>query len=369
MKIGIDATSLCRKLTGIESYALNLIKEILKSGLDLEFIILFRKEVHPELAQFRNKAKFLICPFKQQILCEQVWLPFIAVREKVDLMHFPAFPPGILTFIKFVFTIHDANVWRHPETLSWKGKLYFKPLTILGAKRASSIITVSESSQRGIANHTNIPINKIINTYEGISESFRLLSNSNIVESIKFKYNLLEKIILSVNSIEPRKNISRLLDAFSILKKKSGFIHKLVLVGRQAWGQNEIADKVKCLKLENDIIMLGYVPIDDLIALYNFADLFVFPSIYEGFGLPPLEAMACGVPIVASKIPTLQEIIGDAAVFIDPYDANDIASKIEGVIGDSRTYADLREKGLKRVKLFSWLKVVEKTIDVYKSIR
>ena len=288
MKIGFDATSLCRRITGIESYTLSLIQNLIRLDNENEYVIFFRKEIHPELLQFRTRAKFIICYINNQIFCEQIWLPYIAYREKVDIIHFPAFPPGLLTLRTFVFTIHDTVIWKYPETLSWKGKLYFRPLTILGAKRAQKIITVSDSSKKDIAKYIPRKYDKIVNAQESISYVFEKKGEENVLQEIRNKYNLPEKFILSVNSVEPRKNICVLLEAYKIFKEKNkDLTHKLVLVGRQAWGKDKVLRKIQMLNLTKDVILTGYLPIGDLPSVYKLADIFVYPSLYEGFGLPP----------------------------------------------------------------------------------
>lgn len=369
MKISIDLTSLCRKITGIEYYARNLTKALLSLDKKNEYVLLFRKEVHLELAEFKNKARFLVCPVNNQIFCEQIWLPIIALKENVELMHFPAFPPGLLSLKRFVFTIHDATIWRYPKTLSWKGKLYFRPLSILGAKRASKITTVSEVSKNDIAKYVPCKIDKIINTGEAVALDFKKELGENASQEIRNKYNLPEKFILSVNSIEPRKNIPNLLIAFRILKDKYNDLpQKLVLVGRKAWGINNITNKIKELELNDDVILTGYIPTQELAAIYKLADIFVFPSIYEGFGLPPLEAMACGVPVIASDIPTLKEVLGNAALFIDPYSPENIASVIKDLISNQEKKKLLVNKGFERCSLYSWDKVAQETIRTYESL-
>lgn len=370
MRIGIDATSLCRKITGIEYYTLNLVKNILKIDNKNDYIIFFRKEIHPELKQFEKKAKFLVSPINNQIFCEQVWLPYIVRGEKVELMHFPAFPPGVLTSKKYIITIFDATVWKYPKTLSWKGKLYMKPLITLATKRASKILTISENSKKDIIKFTKVPSYQVENTGIAISKIFNPLGNKILLEKIKKKYNLPTKFILSVCSIEPRKNLLNLLKAYKLLLDINPKIqHKLVLAGRKAWGKNLISNKIIELNLKNNVIMTGYVPEQDLVCIYSLAEIFVFPSIYEGFGLPPLEAMACGTPVVSSNTSSLPEVIGNAGLMIDPYNIQEIAMTIKTLIQDPKLREQLIKLGIERAKLFSWEDVAKKVINIYQSLR
>lgn len=368
MRVGIDATSLCRKHTGIEYYTLHLLKNILRIDNNIEYIVFFRKDIHPKLKKFEDKAKFLICPINNQIFCEQIWLPYIIWKEKTNLMHFPAFPPGLLIFKKHLITIFDATIWKYSGTLSWKGRFYMKPLIMLAAKRALKILTISENSKKDIVKFSRSLLNKVENTCIAINEIFKPVKNQMILEEVKKKYNLNSKFILSVCSLEPRKNLVNLLMAYKSLKKSNSKIqHKLVLVGRKAWGKNLISNKIKELKLENDVIMTGYVPEEDLVCLYNLATMFVFPSIYEGFGLPPLEAMACGTPVVSSNTSSLPEVVGNAALMINPYDDEEIANGINALIKNIKLRKKLRDLGRERVKNFSWENVAKKIINIYHS--
>lgn len=369
MKIGFDATSLCRKKTGIEYYTLNLIKSLLRFDRANLYVIFFRKEIPSELEEFRGTAKFIVSPFDNQIFCEQVWLPYIALKEKADLVHFPAFPPALLTSKKYILTIHDATIWKFPDTLSWKGRYYLKPLTAMAALRAARIVTVSESSKRDIAQCARIPADKIVNAGEAIGEGFEVIEDKGFLESIRTRYTLPKKYILSVGSIEPRKNLSLLLDAYKQLRSDPAFADcGLVLTGRKAWGNDLLLNKIRELKLEKNVHVTGYVPEKDLDAIYNMAEIFVFPSYYEGFGLPPLEAMACGAPVIASNASSLPEVLGDAAIFIDPHNAGDLAERIKRIMQDEGLRKELRTKGFARSKIFYWEDTAKKIMDIYRSL-
>ncbi|MDI6704119.1 MAG: glycosyltransferase family 1 protein [bacterium] len=367
MKIGIDATSLCRRITGIEYYTLNLIKNILEMDKENEYVILFRKEIHPELMKFRGIGKFLICPINNQIFCEQIWLPYISWKEGLDLIHFPAFPPGLFFFKKHIVTIHDATIWKYPHTLSWKGRFYMRPLTILASKRAEMIITPSENSKREIIEYAKVREEKVVNTKEGIDERFMPIKQKDRLEEIRKKYGLPIRFILSVCSLEPRKNLLTLIEAYKILRDKDPNL-RLVLVGRKAWGNDAILRRIEELGLKDELFLTGYIPIEDLVYIYNLAELFVYPSIYEGFGLPPLEAMACDCPVITSNTSSLPEVVGDAAILVDPLDVDNLSESIYRVLNDEYLKKAIRCRGIERVKEFSWEKSVRETLRVYKKV-
>lgn len=369
MKIGIDATSLCRKITGIEVYALDLVKNILKIDKRNNYIIFFRQEVHPELVEFKDKVKFLICPINNQIFCEQIWLPYIAIKEKVDLIHFPAFPPGLFTFKKHIVTIHDASIWEHWRWLSWKGKIYMTPLIKLSSKRALHILTVSEYAKKELMEVAKIKRGRITNTGNSIHERFKMIEDKAILKKVKQKFNLPEKFILSVSLLAPSKNFERLLEAYILFKQnQTNSPYKLVITGRKAWGASQIENKIHNLGLKEEIILTGYVSIDELVALYNLANVFVHLSLYEGFGRPPLEAMACGTPVITSNATSLPEVVGEAAILVNPYNVKEIAKAIMEVVSNLQLREELRKKGLRQVKKFDWEKIARKTIKVYNSV-
>lgn len=370
MRIGYDATSLFRKITGIEQYALNLLKSIIKYDNKNQYTVFFRKEIYPDFLNLRSKIKFKVCLLNSQVFCEQFWLPYRISKEKLDVVHFPAFPPGLFVPKKYIVTLHDATMWKYKQTISWKNKIYMKPLTNIALRKADKIITVSDSSKKDIVKYCKVDERRIINTGESISDAFCLINDREILEKTKLKLNLPDKFILYVGSIEPRKNLATLLKAYKLLRRKrQDLIYKLVLVGRKAWGDKEIKSKIFELGIERDVLQIGYVRENDLNCIYNLAKLFVFPSIYEGFGLPPLEAMSCGVPVLVSNVSSLPEILGDAAVLIPPLDTETMAKKIEILLENSSLREDLIRKGMERVKLYSWEKVVRKTIEAYESIQ
>ncbi|MBN2434897.1 MAG: glycosyltransferase family 4 protein [Spirochaetes bacterium] len=369
MIIGIDGTSLCRKITGIEYYTLDLIRNVLKFDKRNEYRIFFRKEIHPKLAGLKDKAKFLICPINNQIFCEQIWLPYITRRERIDIMHFPAFPPGILSKKNFIFTIHDATLWKYSNTLSWKGLYYMKPLTSLGAKRAKKILTVSNNSKKDLTKLLKIPENKIVSIYESIKEEFRIIKDEKLLDKVKRKYNLPDRFILSVGSLEPRKNLTNLLKAFHLIKKSfPKNEHKLVLIGRKAWGSSSITNQIKELELEDHVISTGYLPDADLICIYNLAEIFVFPSIYEGFGLPILEAMACGTPVISSNSSSLPEVVGSAGLMINPFHVDEIKEALTILIHNTKSRENLINLGKERVKQFSWEDSAKNVITLYQDL-
>jgi glycosyltransferase involved in cell wall biosynthesis len=199
---------------------------------------------------------------------------------------------------------------------------------------------------------------------------YKPLENKKEIEGIKRKYGISKKYILFVGTIEPRKNLLRLLSAFEKLKNKFKE-YQLVIVGQIGWMTEKFFEKLKNLpeNVKRDIILTGYIPREDMVFLYNGCELFIYPSLYEGFGIPVLEAMSCGVPVITSNVSSLPEVGGDACVYVNPYDEEDILYKMEKVLSSEELKNEMSKKGLERAKLFSWEKTAEKTLKVYKNTK
>jgi len=233
-------------------------------------------------------------------------------------------------------------------------------------KTADKIITVSNSTKNDLMNHFNIPKEKIRVIFEAADEKFKSLNNKETKE-VKYKYHLNFPFILYVGGLAVHKNIPALIKAFYKVKKK-GIQHKLVITGTKRWKYKEIFETIDKLDLQNDVVFTGYVSDEDLPALYNAADLFVYPSIYEGFGLPPLEAMACGTPVITSNTSSLPEVVGDAGIMVDPYDVNGLADAMHEVLANEGLRANMIKNGLERAKMFSWEKCARETLKVYEEV-
>jgi len=369
LRIGIDATAVSRIRTGIEYYTLHLIENILKEDKENHYSLFFRDKFPAHLQTYQRDHTFLVSPFRNQVFCEQFWLPYVAKKERVDMMFFPGFPPGILKSGPFVMTIFDSTLWKFPEFLSWKARIYFKPLTLIALKRAARIITISETSKNDIGHYIGKNSSKLINNGIAINSDFRIIKNQESLEKTRRKYGLPKDFILSVGSLEPRKNQLFLFKVFKKICEQNGKeIYNLVLVGRKAWGKRSVLRKIETSGLEDRVYFTGYVPQEDLINLYNLADIFVFPSIYEGFGLPILEAMACGCPVIASDIAVHRELFHSMVLLADPYDVDSFVDGINKLLNDRQLKNDLIEKGLSGCKLFSWKNVALDTIKILKCV-
>ncbi len=234
----------------------------------------------------------------------------------------------------------------------------------LAVRRASAIITISHSARQDLQKVLKIPDKKLHVVYGAAPTHFEPVTNPERLDQIRRKYKLPDQFLLYVGTLEPRKNLSRLVRAFGRLKKQ-GQPHKLVLAGPWGWSMNGFQQQIEQLELGDAVQMLGYIPDEDLPGLYSLATVFVFPSIYEGFGLPPLEAMACGTPVLSSKNSSLAEICGEAAYLIDPLDEENLADGLRQVLEDKNLQKKLGENGRKRAAEFSWERAARETTAVY----
>jgi glycosyltransferase involved in cell wall biosynthesis len=300
------------------------------------------------------------------------WRHFTLPRElkkyNLDVVHDP-YELGPFTFnqpFRKVITVHDLTPLLFPNLFKRGDVMLHRLLLKKTISKADKIITVSYNSQRDIMEYLNVPEEDIEVIYNGKGENFRPL-NSRQVAEIKEKYRLPHRFILSVGGLHPIKNIPRLLEAY-YLARKDGLEHKLVMVGGAVDRAGEIFQIITTLGLEDHVIFTGVVSDDDLVGLYNAADLFLYPCLYAGFGLPPLEAMACGTPVITSCSSSLPEIVGDAAKLINPYDPEKLASAINMVLSDDKTMKKLIKKGLKRAERFNWRKTAWETLKVYNEV-
>ncbi len=373
MRIGIDCRMYSSRFTGIGRYVYELTENLFKIDSKNEYILFFNQ---PEYNLFQSpnpRVKKVLVNAKHYSFNEQTKFLHILNKQKLDLMHFTHFNAPIFYSKPSIVTIHDLTLHFFP------GRKMTTPLHRLAyhitlksaVKKAKKVITVSKNTKKDLQNLLKVPHAKIEVIYEGVHQKFHPISSTSaahkIVLETKNKYNLNKPYLLYTGVWRTHKNIPNLLNAFHILKKDHNFDGYLVITGRNdPFYAKEIIDHARNLKLEKDVIFPGLVPEEDLVPLYNGALLYVFPSLYEGFGLSPLEAMQCGVPVVVSNSSCLPEICGhENALFFNPNDPQDIATKMSQAIKDPQLRQTLITNSLKHVKNFSWQKMAEQTLKVY----
>jgi len=374
MKIGIDARFYGQIGTGIGRYLEKLIENLEKIDNENQYFILLRKEnFHQYQPQNKNFQKIL-APYPWYSLKEQIFLPLLLYKLKLDLVHFPHFNVPIFYFGKFIVTIHDLIITRFATTkattrdlLTYKIKRIFYHLVIKNAVwRAKKILAVSHFTKNEIINFFKIQEEKIVVTYEAV--------NMKQVQGQKSSHRELAmgNYLLSVGNAYPHKNLERLLRAFKILTSRDENIKlslQLVLVGKIDYFYKRLQKLVKELNIEDKVIFTGPVSNEELIYLYQNALVYVFPSLMEGFGLPGLEAMANGCPVISSSAGSLPEIYGQAALYFNPENVDEMVEKIKMIINNENLRNELREKGLAQVKKYSWPRCAQETLRVYQGFK
>lgn len=366
MKVGIDAHSLGSKSSGNETYYRELVKHLSRVDRGVRFVVYYTHAAAtdriPTTANIRAKRVWPRSSYFR-ISCA---FPIELRREKLDIFHAQFIVPPFLT-CKTVATIPDIAYEHFPQFFSPLETLRSKILIRRSAQKADHVITVSQYSKIDLVNTYGVDPEKITVTYEGPAEAFMAIDQEKSKEFVERKYSINRPFILYVGRLQARKNLLRLLRAYARLRR-DGMQHQLVVVGKRDWEFERIIAEVAAQDVRSSVVFTDYVPGADLPVFYNAADVFVYPSIFEGFGLPVMEAMACGTPVITSLGSSLEEIAGGAAVLIDPYSEASIHDAIGRVVSDPGLRAELRIRGLQRSSNFSYAETARRTIDVYERL-
>jgi glycosyltransferase involved in cell wall biosynthesis len=291
-------------------------------------------------------------------------MPRAAAQDRLDLLHVTYTLPPFLRCTSVV-TVHDIAYALFPHTFSPRDRLLLSIAVPLSMRRAQRVITVSDAARRDILRHYRVAAEKVVAIPNAVEDHFRPAPDQDAWARVRARYGLPDRYILAVGNLQPRKNLRRLIEAFAALRAASRIDQRLVLVGKGLWRESDVFGAIKAHGLEEEVIATGYVPDADLPVLYRAADVFVYPSLYEGFGLPPLEAMACGTPVITSNDSSLPEVVGDAALLIEPTDVGDLATALARLLGDAALRGRLVAAGLARAARFSWEETARRTLAVY----
>jgi glycosyltransferase involved in cell wall biosynthesis len=392
MRIAIDGRTIVRGKSGVGNYAERTLRALLDIDHKNEYH-LFLVE-HLESFDAPNLVK-VVLPRIHKAGHNRYWenidLPLYAARHGIDLFFGPAYALPILPqlgrrfrqiplprtlehllnskqSLKFVVSIPDVIGIVHPETFTPKMRMWQRLFVTNAARIAHSIITISESSKRDIARLFPITPERIHVTPLSVDESFSPQRDSDDAARVRLKYSLPQQFVLYVGTIEPRKNVTGLARAYALLREDLRKEFSLVIAGSPGWYSDQILAEVDGLGLQKQIIMPGYIEDKDLPVLLSMSTLFVFPSFYEGFGYPPLEAMACGVPVITSNSSSLPEVVGDAGIMIDPADHKSMSEAMARVLEDEGLRSQMIQKGLRQVLHFSWVRTAQETLKVLESV-
>jgi len=371
MRIGIDCRMFGLKFTGIGRCAYELVQHIIATNEKLEkphdIILFFNKNEYHEFPETKNVKKILVNA-QHYSLKEQTKFAWMLYKEKLDVVHFPHFNIPLFYRKKYTVTIHDLTLSLFPgnKMTKWYQRLAYHIVIRNAVKTAKKVIAVSENTKKDIIRMLHIPEQKIEVIYNGVSSEFEMIEDVSKFKSTLDKYKISKEFLLYTGVWRSHKNLPRLVHAFSLLKHKYHLDFQLVITGKPDPHYPEVLHAAKILDLKNDIIFTGAVDEKELVHLYNAALFYVLPSLYEGFGLPILESMKCGTPVVASNISSIPEICGEGnSILFDPYSIDDIAEKINYLYINPELQTELINKGLLRAKEFSWERM---TAETYKLI-
>lgn len=379
MKVGINAYPLG---AGMDVYIHNMIQALAKIDPDGDYVLFTNTPLEGDVILGGERMRRVVVPPRYLHIPIPFWshglnftevmvpagsAPLALIRERIDVVHVQTAAP-LLFPARIVVTVHDLAYERYPQYFPRDILLKLRVRVPLTIRRADAVLTDSEFSRQDIIRRYRVPPDKVTVAHLAVSEMFRPMRELGYLAAIRERYETGEQFILYVGDLQPRKNLVTLVEAYVRLRRANAVRHKLVLVGRKSWLSDDIFAVARDSGYADEFIFTGFVPDDDLVALYNAADLFVYPSIFEGFGLPPLEAMACGTPVLTSNTSSLPEVVGDAALTVNPRDIEMLATTMTMVLGDTALQERLSTRGLERITTFSWENTARITKGVYESV-
>jgi len=375
MRIAIDLRPALKKGTGVGTYVQNLVENLALIDQENHYC-LFSSSFKDRFPREKLSLPDNFCVKDYRIpvrLLNFLWHkyrfpPLDYLTGEVDVTHSPH--PLLLPAKKGkrIITIHDLFFWEHPEMTKGEVRRDYLTLTELHAHVADGIIAVSENTKKDIIRLLKVPAEKVKVIYQGVAESFRHRLSPQSLSSLRKRFSLNGDYLLFVGAIEPRKNLVNLLRAFKGVVKKNFGELKLVIAGERSWHTEEFDRELQSPDLKERVVLTGYLSSEELAGLYQAARMLIFPSLGEGFGLPLVEAMASGIPIVSSKTSCIPEVVGDAAILIDPHSPQEIEEAICSLLTDSKLAEELTRRGLERSYRFSWKETAKQTLQLYRQI-
>lgn len=375
MKVALELQPLLKHRTGVGWYTFEIIKRLVEqeSGIEYSgfyFNFLNRNQLPEELSNVTSK----VCKLMHYRVYQRIWnyvpISYSSIfGRKADIYHFFNYlvPPGVKG--KVIVTIYDMVFKRFPGTMSNANFKALENNLLKSADRADIIITISENSKNEIVQYLGIDPAKIQIVSPGVDVArYKEDISVSQKEAVKRKYNLPDEYILYLGTLEPRKNVESIIDSFFCLRESYNKDIKLVIAGKKGWGFDTIFQRVESYGLQECVDFIGYVEEVDKPAIYNMAEVFMFPSLYEGFGMPVIEAMAAGVPVITSNNSSLPEAAGDAAKLLDPMDTEAMAAELYNILTNSSMRDEMIKKGLEQSSRFTWENSIEQLVNIYKRI-
>jgi glycosyltransferase involved in cell wall biosynthesis len=372
MRIGIDATPITNR-SGTGYYTQKLIEFLGRADSENRYVIFCPNDYaahleHPGMFDYPNfrLVNLRVGASVPIAIWRQFALPKHAKKLGIDLLHFPSFIASLRIDIPSVVTIHDLCFELFPEAFSALRRTYYSLIIPRSVRHCDSVIADSESTRNDILKHYAIDHGSVSAIHLGVDPvRFYHIADKDEHARLREQYNLPERFILYVGTLEPRKNIPRLIRAFAYGVASKSLPHHLVIAGRKGWMYDEIFREVRLLNLEKKVHFPGFVKPSQLAALYSMARSLAYPSLYEGFGLPCLEAMSCGTPVITSNRSSLPEFVQDCGLIVDPTSVDSIAAALYRICSDDEFCGNLSERGIQQARHFSWLTTAKKTLEVY----
>ncbi|MCL5291368.1 MAG: glycosyltransferase family 4 protein [Actinobacteria bacterium] len=373
MKIGIDVSSAVNQTAGTGRYTTGLVKSLLKAEAYNEYVLysfygdasvltsrLGVKSLELRAYNFNGRALRAYA-----LALKMLGRTPDHLLEKADVFHVPDFAFPAPKGMPSVLTIHDLIFMRYPEHFTWINRTYMQKMAAFSTANADVVIADSENTRLDAAELLSIPDDKLIVVHPGVSTEFSPASEDRVEETLS-RLGIRRPYILYTGTLEPRKNLPLLIEAYNLCCKRDRSLdYRLIVAGKKGWLYDEVFKRVNELKLADKVTFIGYVADQDLPALYSGAEVFVYPSVYEGFGFPVIEAMACGTPVICSNTSSLPEVAGDGALLFDPSDKEQLADLIMAPVNDNELRRNLVKKGFKNAERFSWAKTAAETLQVY----
>jgi glycosyltransferase involved in cell wall biosynthesis len=375
MRVAIDYTAAIHQAAGIGRFVRCLVQALAEIDHNNEYLLVYAdppRGVQPLLPQAPNFTGRRI-PLSDRALAA-VWhrlnmpIPVELITGPVDIFHSPDFVlPPVRRGVK-VLTVHDLAFLLRPECADAKLREYLEKAVPRSVARADFIMADSVNTQDDLICLLGVPLNKVQVVPGGVESRFKPVEDPALLDGMRRRMSGGAPFILSVGMIEPRKNLIRLIEGFELLKTRYHAPHRLVLVGKRGWLSDGIYQRAKSSPVAKEILFPGYVADDDLPLLYSSAELFAYPSLYEGFGLPPLEAMACGTPVVSSSSSSLPEVVGGAAIMVDPEDSEGLAEAMANALANTVLRRQMIAAGIEQSGRFTWKASAEKLLQIYKRL-
>jgi len=374
MKIAIDCLSAKSLYHGMGVYLNNLLRYLIPLAQNHSFLLFGRLRTFQCSDDFLNTKNVDFREIRLnrsfRILWENTLLPVDLIKERVDLFWGPSnfLPP--LKVCKYIVTIHDISSFIFARTYPWLRRNYYQVSIRNALHRADGIISVSSATKNDLIKYFPISEDKIRVIPNGVGEMFQSIISPKEILRVREKYHLPSEFLLSLGVLEPKKNTERIILAYARLKEEIANLPKLVIAGSRAygWKNSSLFQLIKRLKLEEQVLFPDKIEQKDLPAVYHSALLFLYPSLYEGFGLPVVEAMACGTPVITSNVSSLPEVAGDAAILVNPYSVSEIAQAMKEVLLNDRKREEMREKGIKNAQRFSWQKSAQELLNFFEEV-